>query len=425
MIQAPSNKLASIIVVAALAIGGVAAAVVPLVSSAAQSFPTTANTGVPAGVTLQIATHSSTACTNCPPGVTWDTSHGYGVRTCGVTVDGWKFDDSFGAFGAASNGSHATGQSDAAQRAAACDIITDLLIAPKTGSNGQCGLCTGYTGGGGGYNCSPSPCGPMYADHVEISMPQSPTGFSYACDDTNLHLHHVYVHGTIQGCDSDGWSEVYDSLLVSDRVNANCVQSTGANCAHGDALFQDGGPAGSWWIAQHNTFQIAANPSNFCSADVGLFGDNAAPNGATFINNLFKNTNKLCYYCLYSGASQPKPFGTGKNLVFRDNVFEKGPNGKCGDAGPVADWQVGNGNVSCNNQYDDGSTVIADTPGCTSTTTTTKPTPTTTTSTTTTTFPPPPPTTTTSTSTSTTTTTTVPDCLRALTADGKRICVVP
>lgn len=408
-----SPKTALTTVGVALAV--VAASVIIATGSAsAQSFPSISNTGVPSGVVLQVATHSSTACTNCPPGVTWNPNRGYNVTTCGVKVDGWLFNDSFGLSGGASNGTHTIGASDASQQAAACVTLTDSKIAPATGENGQCGLCTGFTGGGGNYTCTNSPCGPIYAAHIEISMPVSPIGFSYACSDTNLHLHFIYVHGTIQGCNSDGWSEVSDSYLVSDRVDTACVQSTGANCAHGDAIFEDGGPANSWWIATHNTFQIAANPSNYCSGNVGMFGDNAAPSGVTFIDNLFKNTAGLCYWCVYSGASSPKPFGTGKNITFRDNVWEKGPTGKCGDSGPVADWQVGNGNVSCNNKYDDGTTVIADTPGCSTTNTTTTTAP----SSTTTVFPPPPPTTTTTSPpattttrpavTTTTTTTTVP-----------------
>lgn len=386
----------------------------PARTAATVGFPNTGNTGVPAGTVLKIAAHSTTACTNCPPGITWDTNHGYVAKTCGVSVDGWKFDDSFGLAGGASNGTHAVGATEVATKAASCVSLTKSLVAPKTGANGQCGICTGYTGGGGNYNCSPGPCGPIYVADTEVSMPQSPIGFSYACDDTNLHLFRIYVHGTIQGCNSDGYSEVTNSLLVSDRVDTACVQSSGANCAHGDALFQDGGPAGSWWKATHNTFQILANPSNYCSADVGLFGDNAAPNGATFINNLFKQTNGLCYYCVYTGASQPsKPFKPGVNITFRDNVFEKGANGKCGDAGVAADWATGNGNVSCNNKFDDGTTAIADTTGCVSTPTTTVP-PTTTTTvpvtippTTTTTVTIPPTTTTTVTVPPTTTTTTV------------------
>jgi len=68
-------------------------------------------------------------------------------------------------------------------------------------------------------------------------------------------------------------------------------------------------------------------------------------------------------YCVYTGASQPlKAFPTGSNLVWRNNVWQRGTNGRCATYGAVADWKSGNGNVWCNNTWSDGTAVLPNEP---------------------------------------------------------------
>ena len=72
----------------------------------------------------------------------------------------------------------------------------------------------------------------------------------------------------------------------------------------------------------------------------------------TITGNLFKATNDA-YHCLHLGYAPSKPYPNGGNLNYSGNVFEKGRSGKCGDAGPVYDWNNSAGSW-CNNKFDDG-----------------------------------------------------------------------
>ena len=93
-----------------------------------------------------------------------------------------------------------------------------------------------------------------------------------------------------------------------------------------------------------------------CAANVGLFGDFSAVTNTTVTDNLFKATNDADHR-LHSGYEPVKPYPNGGNLNYSGNVFEKGRSGKCGDAGPVYDWNNSAGSW-CNNKFDDGTPVL-------------------------------------------------------------------
>ena len=99
-----------------------------------------------------------------------------------------------------------------------------------------------------------------------------------------------------------------------------------------------------------------------CSADITGYPDFAPIKNNTIQNNLLVANNKGVGYCAYGGGTGGKPFSNdptnATNIVFRDNVFQKGANRKCGAYGPVTDFKSGRtGNVWSGNVWDDGTPV--------------------------------------------------------------------
>jgi hypothetical protein len=101
-----------------------------------------------------------------------------------------------------------------------------------------------------------------------------------------------------------------------------------------------------------------------CSADISGYPDFAPINHNTITDNLFGSNNEGAGFCVYGGGTANKPYsGDPTNatyVVFQDNVFQRGANGKCGSFGPVTDFESGRtGNVWSGNVSDNGKTVPA------------------------------------------------------------------
>lgn len=99
-----------------------------------------------------------------------------------------------------------------------------------------------------------------------------------------------------------------------------------------------------------------------CSADVSGYPDFAPITHDTIDSNLFLANNTGIGFCVYGGGTAGKPYsGNSANatyVVFRNNVFQRGANGKCGAYGPVTDFESGRtGNLWSNNKWDNGATV--------------------------------------------------------------------
>lgn len=76
--------------------------------------------------------------------------------------------------------------------------------------------------------------------------------------------------------------------------------------------------------------------------------------------NLFiATTGGACAYGGASGNNGSKEFGAdSEHIVFVDNVFQRGPGGKCGFYFPVTDFDSSRpGNEWTNNRWDDGDEV--------------------------------------------------------------------
>jgi hypothetical protein len=99
-----------------------------------------------------------------------------------------------------------------------------------------------------------------------------------------------------------------------------------------------------------------------CSADMSGYPDFAPIMHATIDSNLFISNNAGIAFCAYGGTTGGKPYSNDPNnatyIVFQNNVFQRGANGKCGEFGPVLDFNPGRtGNNWTNNKYDNGTII--------------------------------------------------------------------
>jgi hypothetical protein len=91
-----------------------------------------------------------------------------------------------------------------------------------------------------------------------------------------------------------------------------------------------------------------------CTGDVNLIPNFAAINGALIEHNLL-GANIGSSFCTYGGEKSTTPTPHSYNVVYRDNDFQRGPNGKCAAYGPLTDFNVANeGNQWTNNRWEDG-----------------------------------------------------------------------
>ena len=110
----------------------------------------------------------------------------------------------------------------------------------------------------------------------------------------------------------------------------------------------------------HNNI-VCDHPENSvgegCTGDVNFIPNFAPISGALVQNNLF-GANIGSAYCTFGGEKSTSQYPSSDHIVYRDNVFQRGTNGKCAAYGPVTDFNVnGTGNQWINNKWDDGTVV--------------------------------------------------------------------
>jgi hypothetical protein len=114
---------------------------------------------------------------------------------------------------------------------------------------------------------------------------------------------------------------------------------------------------------RHNTIICDAPANNIgegCSGDLNLFGDFAQIADVVADSN-FLGASVGMAMCLNGGDSSSKAYPHATGVVVTNNIFARGTNGKCGDYGPVAGFNVsGPGNVWSNNNWDKGGAVAPD-----------------------------------------------------------------
>jgi hypothetical protein len=135
---------------------------------------------------------------------------------------------------------------------------------------------------------------------------------------------------------------------------------------HAGGFISEGGP--NVVTIDHNYIvcDVPTNPvGGGCTGDLNLLAWFGQMQDATITNNFFGQTGftprnpaagPSSEYCIYGGPVAPNP--TTLRVKFRNNVFEKGVSGLCGNSGPVASWDpTGTGNEWIGNVYDDGTPV--------------------------------------------------------------------
>ena len=166
--------------------------------------------------------------------------------------------------------------------------------------------------------------------------------------------------------------EVRFKLIRSNVYGGN----RGANCwyvcritgsyVHG----QDADRTGSWHesgirvgaraVLRGNTIACDAPdvpPDAGCSADLTAYGDFAPVHDNLIDGNLFKATPGGT--CAFGGSTAGKPYGdAAHNILFIDNVFERGRRGRCGYWSAITDFdRRAPGNVWRGNRWQGGGTV--------------------------------------------------------------------
>jgi hypothetical protein len=163
------------------------------------------------------------------------------------------------------------------------------------------------------------------------------------------------------------------------RVNAHGGHN-GAQCENRDSyctitdsyLHGQYMPPGSTWhlggflsdgsdniTLTHNTI-VCDHPVDHgegCTGDINLIPNFAPVSGALIENNLL-GANTGSAYCTFGGEKSTSPYPHSDHVVYRNNVFERGTNGRCADYGPVTFFNINNpGNEWVNNRWDSGELV--------------------------------------------------------------------
>lgn len=110
----------------------------------------------------------------------------------------------------------------------------------------------------------------------------------------------------------------------------------------------------------HNTVACDARDNaagGGCSAAITMYGDYAPVQRVLVEANLIQGDSGG--YCAYGGSSGGKPYSSGaSDIVYRNNVFERGSTGKCGFWGPITAFDSSRpGNVWTGNVWSNGGSV--------------------------------------------------------------------
>jgi hypothetical protein len=167
----------------------------------------------------------------------------------------------------------------------------------------------------------------------------------------NLKVYRSNVHGGQASVNCHTKCLIKDSWLHGQYIPAD-------GDWHLDAFLSNGG---SNVTLIHNTLACDGKQTpndGGCTADAAVFGDFAPNSYYTFDRNYFVSSMQLPY-CFYGGSSQNKPYSNDvHHIVFTNNVFQRGRNGKCGYYGAVTSFDRRRpGNVWSGNVFEDGKTV--------------------------------------------------------------------
>lgn len=155
----------------------------------------------------------------------------------------------------------------------------------------------------------------------------------------------VNAHGGQHGAQCDANCSVTDSWLHGQYLPGN-------QGWHLNGFISNGGHD---IVLTHN--RLECNPRDNgvgggCTADASIFGDFSANSRFTLDRNLFMAEPGS--YCAYGGTEASKP-GKPDHIVFTNNVFQRGANGRCASYGAITSFDSNApGNVWTNNTWDTG-----------------------------------------------------------------------
>lgn len=144
-----------------------------------------------------------------------------------------------------------------------------------------------------------------------------------------------------------------DNCIIEDNWLHNQYNQPGGSF-HNNAYISNGGNNQRIY---HNSLYCSPldnGTGGGCTADASIFGDFAVMRNVTFDFNLFHATPSGGI-CGTFGYNTAKPYGNNPaNIVVTNNIFQRGPNNKCGVNAPVTSFLQANGNVWSNNKFEDG-----------------------------------------------------------------------
>lgn len=176
------------------------------------------------------------------------------------------------------------------------------------------------------------------AQGIEVTGGNRGVLCAWRCSLRDSWIHGTYVQGATHASAvrAERYSTIVHNTLACDWLVPTPLPDDGG-CSADLTGYPDFAPPHDWLI-QGNLF--VANPCAGCPV-----GPASQPNGAAF--------------CAYGGSTGGKPFSsdpmTGVNIVFRDNVFQRGATGRCAAYGAIESFNPDRpGAVWSNNRYDDG-----------------------------------------------------------------------
>jgi len=175
----------------------------------------------------------------------------------------------------------------------------------------------------------------------------------------NVTLLRTNLHGGHNGLQCDGGT----TCVLQDSWIHGQYQPQNFDSHLGGFLSDGGVPSGGIKLI-HNRVVCDAPVNNVgggCTGDINLIPNFGTMSGVLIQNNLL-GANIGLSYCTYGGEKFSSPYPHGDHIVYQDNVFERGTNGKCGAGGPVTDFNPsGVGNVWTNNTWQDDGTPVSPT----------------------------------------------------------------
>jgi hypothetical protein len=199
-----------------------------------------------------------------------------------------------------------------------------------------------------------------------INLREADGDSSFSISDSEVHVGSALVTGIGNGNFSVNRVEITGGARSILCITSCTIENSWVHSQAGDPSGQahlSGIRMGQRTVVRNNTIVCdgpRTPPGSGCSAGLTGYGGSFGPVRQNLIErNLFVRGDSS--FCAFGGSSRGKEFSEqARDVVFRDNVFERGSNGKCGNLGPVSGFDsTAPGNVWQRNTWDDGSILDA------------------------------------------------------------------